>query len=46
MKQVTLRLEDELINRLKVLAADRQMSYSAIVRELLWKGIEEISLTR
>ena len=42
MKQVRLRLEDGLINRLKAIAVDRQMSYSALVRELLWKEVEEI----
>ncbi|MBI1930183.1 ribbon-helix-helix protein, CopG family [Candidatus Poribacteria bacterium] len=45
MKQVTLRLENELIDYLKALAAKRQMSYSALVRQLLWKEVQEISRT-
>ena len=46
MKKVTLRLEHELIDYLKALAAKKEMSYSALVRQLLWKEVQEISRTQ
>ncbi len=46
MKKVTLRLENELIDDLKALASKRQMSYSALVRQLLWKEVLEMTGTR
>lgn len=42
MKKITLRFEIELYDRLKHLAAERNISYSALVRELLWKEVHSI----
>ena len=41
--KVTLRLETEMQNQLKTLAANRDISYSSLIRELLWKGLEAAS---
>jgi predicted DNA binding CopG/RHH family protein len=38
--QVTLRLEAELLNQIKTLAARRGISYSSLIRELLWQGVK------
>lgn len=41
--KVTLRLETEMQNQLKALAAKRGVSYSSLIRELLWQGLETVS---
>jgi predicted DNA binding CopG/RHH family protein len=41
--KVTLYLETEMQNQLKTLAANRDISYSSLIRELLWKGLEAAS---
>jgi len=38
--QVTLRLETELLNQIKALAAKRGVSYSSLMHELLWQGVK------
>lgn len=38
--QVTLHLEDELLNQIKALAAKQGVSYSSLMREFLWRGVE------
>jgi len=42
--QVTLRLEMELLNQLKTLAARRGVSYSSLICELLWQGVKAASI--
>jgi len=41
--KVTLCLETEMQNQLKALAARRGVSYSSLIRELLWQGLETVS---
>ncbi len=43
--QVTIRLETELLNQLRALAARRGISFSALMRELLWKEVKSASVT-
>ena len=38
--RVTLRLETDLLNQIKTLAARRGVSYSSLIRELLWMGVK------
>ena len=38
--QVTLRLETELLNQIKALAATQGVSYSSLMRALLWRGVK------
>lgn len=38
--RVTLRLETDLLNQIKALAARRGVSYSSLMRELLWMGVK------
>ena len=40
--KVTLRLETEMQNQ-HALAAKRGVSYSSLIRELLWQGLETVS---
>jgi len=42
--QVALRLETELLNQIKTLAANRSVSYSSLMRELLWQGVKAASV--
>ena len=42
--QVMLSLETELLNQLKTLAARRGVSYSSLMRELLWQGVKAASV--
>ena len=42
--QVTLRLETELLNQLKTLADRRGVSYSSLMRGLLWQGVKSASV--
>ncbi|MDI6794883.1 MAG: CopG family antitoxin [bacterium] len=37
--QVTLRLEAELMNQIKALADRQGVSYSSLMHELLWQGV-------
>lgn len=37
--RVTLRLETSLLNQIKVLAAKRGISYSALIRDFLWHAV-------
>jgi len=38
--QVTLRLEAKLLNQIKALADRQGVSYSSLMREFLWRGVE------
>jgi antitoxin component of RelBE/YafQ-DinJ toxin-antitoxin module len=39
-KQVKVRLDEDLIDRLKNISADMNISFSSLVNELLSKGLE------
>lgn len=42
--QVTLCLETELLNQIKALADKQNVSYSSLMRELLWQGVKAASI--
>jgi len=42
--RVTLPLEEELLNQIKGLADKRGISYSSLIRELLWQGVKAASI--
>lgn len=42
-RQLSLRLEPELIGRLKRLAKRHGIRYQKLARELLWKGVQGLS---
>ncbi len=41
-RPVTLQLEEELIERLKEIAARHHIAYQALAREVLWRGVRAL----